>query len=265
MQVPSSSTPPEPDPPNHTTQSVVDPDYVPATTITNPVCGIRPGLTGQSALQYYEFMKTEQNRNLVEGIPPTGVYWDEKNPARFMALLEGCGQSPTVLEERLAGAKAGALKGFDPKAPHFDVIIIDMMQSGYGITRSVGSNVTDGGVVMSPEDYANEINAEHGAGNVVAGVSVRPSQVFGRSGRGTLDALPLESIAGRPGWLFLHVGSTTAGLCEGRRLMKKWGFKRIEAIAWLRASGRWVEGHGNDIFRKGMEWCLVGMKGSVKR
>eukprot|EP00494_Astrolonche_serrata_P030083 UN30350 len=45
--------------------------------------------------------------------------------------------------------------------------------------------------------------------------------------------LNVQDVADEPSFLFLWVGSCE-GLNQGRRLLKKWGFRQCEVICWLK-------------------------------
>ena len=47
--------------------------------------------------------------------------------------------------------------------------------------------------------------------------------------------LNVQDVADEPSFLFLWVG-TSEGLNEGRRLLKKWGFRQCEVICWLKTN-----------------------------
>ena len=134
------------------------------------------------------------------------VRWDEREPWDIIAVLEGCGSRPTLLDDRRAEESAQAAGGnwsgdenptarrpFDPKAPHFDVVVVSLQNSPYF-------------------PFMQAVGTTHWA----------PTP---------LDALPLESLLGRPGFVLIRCGKTPAGLNEGRRLFDVWGVKRLEVCA----------------------------------
>lgn len=133
---------------------------------------------------------------------------------------------------------------FDPRAPHFDAVIVDLPN-------------------VRPADIPN--------GTHVAGSAWRS--------RSDLNKLPMESLAGRPGWVFLCVGPTE-GLADGKKLLGVWGFKKVEVVALLRNNNGWRSQNAGDwdelnckvggwdgqsVFGRTVEWVLVGIKGAVKR
>ncbi|KAF8252571.1 hypothetical protein K440DRAFT_334319 [Wilcoxina mikolae CBS 423.85] len=175
-------------------------DHLPASTITNPDDG--PGgvflSSGQDRLN--DVLKAEQvaDENRVHGMTGFEVHWDEAEPANIIAVLEDCGPKPTLLDDRKAedalhfqrGNQVTARKPFDPKAPHFDVIVISLPNSQYFPTGVEASN---------------------------------------RLSSNAMDRLPVESLLGRPGFVLINVGNTPAGLAEGLRLFSAWSVKRLEA------------------------------------
>ncbi|GLJ55576.1 hypothetical protein SUGI_1193490 [Cryptomeria japonica] len=106
-----------------------------------------------------------------------------------------------------------------------------------------------------------------------------PMEEYVRRAPGVLDAtdfwtwedirsLEIEAIADNPCFIFLWVGSNE-GLAEGRLCFKKWGFKRIDDICWLktnhesRSMSDFVNRDSNSIFKRTKEHCLVGLKGMI--
>lgn len=151
------------------------------------------------------FQENERN-GLDDGFE---VRWNEREPWDIIAVLEACGASPTLLDDRRAEEIAQtqeegwigdgnppARRPFDPKAPHFDVIVISLQNSPY-------------------YPFVQVVGTGHCA----------PTP---------LDGLPLESLLGRPGFVLIRCGKTPAGLNEGRRLFDVWGVKRLEVCAPIR-------------------------------
>jgi len=86
--------------------------------------------------------------------------------------------------------------------------------------------------------------------------------------------LNIDDLADTPSFVFLWVGSEN--LDTGRALFRKWGFKRIEDIVWLKTNKQWSKesklsaknknrNNGNTLLQCVKEHCLVGLKGDVKR
>lgn len=79
--------------------------------------------------------------------------------------------------------------------------------------------------------------------------------------------LPIESISESPSFLFLWIGSAE-GLEEGRKLLKKWGFRRCEDICWVKSNKNQqicTLSDDDAIFEHTKEHCLMGIKGTVRR
>ena len=57
--------------------------------------------------------------------------------------------------------------------------------------------------------------------------------------------LKIHEISETPSFIFLWCGSGGIGLNQGRQLLKKWGFKRCEVIAWLKTNKKQM----NDIMK----------------
>ncbi|KAI5570036.1 hypothetical protein BDE02_12G119200 [Populus trichocarpa] len=80
--------------------------------------------------------------------------------------------------------------------------------------------------------------------------------------------LKIEAIADTPSFIFLWVGDGV-GLEQGRRCLKKWGFRRCEDICWVKtnksnaAPGLRHDSH--TLFQHSKEHCLMGIKGTVRR
>jgi len=86
--------------------------------------------------------------------------------------------------------------------------------------------------------------------------------------------LNVQDVADEPSFLFLWVGSCE-GLNQGRRLLKKWGFRQCEVICWLKTNkekdengqnkqyGSHVQEYG--ILQHTCEHCLMGIRGTVRR
>ena len=86
--------------------------------------------------------------------------------------------------------------------------------------------------------------------------------------------LPIDELADTPSFLFIWVGSEN--LDTGRALFRKWGFKRIEDIVWLKTNKsankdtklsvkNKNKNNSNTLLQCVKEHCLVGLKGDVKR
>jgi mRNA (2'-O-methyladenosine-N6-)-methyltransferase len=86
--------------------------------------------------------------------------------------------------------------------------------------------------------------------------------------------IPIEDLADTPSFIFLWVGSEN--LDAGRALFRKWGFKRIEDIVWLKTNKNWKKetkksvkiknsSNSHTLLQCVKEHCLVGLKGDVKR
>lgn len=233
-----SSPPPSPPPSASTSSYLASLDsgkiISPANSIINPL----QQTLGYGRLRHLNRMKRE--KFLDEAHPPLCVRWDGENPSGLIQILESCGKDRS---RQLTTGKPPAGR-FDPRAPHFDVILVDM--TNY---TSVEPKTRE---YVGPNSGKNEI------------------PVYYRVLK-DLTELPMESLAGRPGWLFLWVGPTE-NLAEARRLMGIWGFRKVECIGWMRTDGVWEavqedddDEYCPDILHRVVEWCIVGLKGSAKR
>jgi len=100
-----------------------------------------------------------------------------------------------------------------------------------------------------------------------------------------LENLRVQDVANSQSFLFLWVGSVCDTWNKGRELMKKWGFRRCEVIAWLKTNKQKTvvtDERGNNteevnaydsfchsadgiILQPTIEHCLMGIKGTVRR
>jgi len=90
-----------------------------------------------------------------------------------------------------------------------------------------------------------------------------------------LKTLKIGEIADAQSFLFLWCGETH--LEHGRELLKKWGFRRIEDVCWVKTNRQAkLDAKGavkqqsvmygdTSIIQRTKEHCLVGVKGTVKR
>lgn len=260
-------------------------------TIVSPACEILNTLEkthGYGRLRHISRMKRE--KFLYDAHPPLSVRWDELNLSSFIEMLESCGRN----EQRInPTAHTPAVGRFDPRAPHFDVIVIDLTNSMTDKELRIalfGPEVSE----TKPIPEAEELDSVPipGSGPVseektpeaekldsvpvlVPGPAlekktpVRSFKPPPSTARKDMDTLPMESLAGRPGWLFLWAGETS-NLMEAKRIMARWGFRKIECIAWMRTDRSWeifedTDSDCDGIFCSAVEWCIVGLKGSAKR
>ncbi|KAG0574220.1 hypothetical protein KC19_VG244900 [Ceratodon purpureus] len=83
-----------------------------------------------------------------------------------------------------------------------------------------------------------------------------------------IENLRIEAIADTPAFLFLWVGDAE-GLEQGRRCLKKWGFRRCEDICWVKTNRGnptpALRHDSNTLFQHSKEHCLMGIKGTVRR
>ncbi|XP_048581270.1 N6-adenosine-methyltransferase non-catalytic subunit [Nematostella vectensis] len=80
--------------------------------------------------------------------------------------------------------------------------------------------------------------------------------------------LDIEEVAAQRSFIFLWCGSHE-GLTEGRKCLRKWGFRRCEDICWIKTN---KTNPGNTkylepiaIFQHTKEHCLMGIRGTVRR
>ncbi|KAG0596424.1 hypothetical protein M758_UG252900 [Ceratodon purpureus] len=83
-----------------------------------------------------------------------------------------------------------------------------------------------------------------------------------------IENLRIEAIADTPAFIFLWVGDAE-GLEQGRRCLKKWGFRRCEDICWVKTNREnptpALRHDSNTLFQHSKEHCLMGIKGTVRR
>lgn len=95
-----------------------------------------------------------------------------------------------------------------------------------------------------------------------------------------LAALPVESLAATPSFLFLWL-PTSDSLEIGRALLQRWGFRRAEDIVWVKTNHaeieKWKSGgampirrrreedSADAVFVRTKEHCLMGIRGTVRR
>jgi mRNA (2'-O-methyladenosine-N6-)-methyltransferase len=84
-----------------------------------------------------------------------------------------------------------------------------------------------------------------------------------------LENLNIPAIAANPCFLFLWTGNGGEGLEIGRRLLKKWGFRRSEDIVWIKTNKDNPQAvpirEKGATFIRAKEHCLLGIRGSVRR
>ncbi|XP_046859175.1 N6-adenosine-methyltransferase non-catalytic subunit-like isoform X1 [Xenia sp. Carnegie-2017] len=80
--------------------------------------------------------------------------------------------------------------------------------------------------------------------------------------------LSIEEVAAQRSFIFLWCGSHE-GLDEGRKCLRKWGYRRCEDICWIKTNkknpGNVKFLEPNAIFQHTKEHCLMGIKGTVRR
>lgn len=218
----------------------------PANGIINPL----EKTHGYGRLRHLNRMKRE--KFLYDAHPPLSVRWDERNLSTLIDVLESCGRNNRKPEiEPVDQLPVGR---FDPRAPHFDVILIDLTNT---IPEIDLFGVAPNGVQASGSLSESSTDSDE---------TISPQFSFPRK---DMTKLPMESLAGRPGWLFLWVGQTKNRF-EARQLMSSWGFRKVECIGWMRTDGVWgivpgSDGSCGNVFQGAVEWCIVGLKGSAKR
>jgi hypothetical protein len=173
--------------------TLLDPDFLPASTIVN-ADDINDGVYGgASQLLHATHLRAEQvqNQNVMMGNNGFTVNWNG-NPATAIDTLEDAGTSPTLRDDRIRESflVGRERKSFDPKSPHFDIILISLLDSPY-----------------FPQ-YEREPEG-----------GLPPT---------LMDRLPVESLLGRPGFVLIHVGGTAIGKLEGLRLFDVWGVRFLE-------------------------------------
>jgi len=108
--------------------------------------------------------------------------------------------------------------------------------------------------------------------------SLQLDEVWGHE---DLESLPIDEIGELPSFVFLWCGSggrITEGSAQGalhvedgRRLLKKWGYRRCEEICWVKTNKHCQHSQpelstsATSLFVRTKEHCLMGIKGSVRR
>ncbi|GAB6028497.1 N6-adenosine-methyltransferase subunit mettl14 [Chamberlinius hualienensis] len=80
--------------------------------------------------------------------------------------------------------------------------------------------------------------------------------------------LEIEEVAAQRSFMFLWCGSSD-GLDQGRKCLRKWGFRRCEDICWIKTNisqpGHSKNLEAKQVFQRTKEHCLMGIKGTVRR
>lgn len=276
--------------------------YSPANEIINP---LNPS-QGYGRLRHFNRMKREQF--LRNAHPPLSVRWDEQDLSTIVDVLESCGNNGYRMQQKQMfssqqtqiplpnmqvpmnsrgnfGYQQQPERRFDPRAPHFDVILIDLTNAiNNAAPLHAATDGPDTANLSVPTSNCNQeeqgSRSEHQ--DSASGNSENTPGPLHRNGkvssvRNDMHMLPMESLAGRPGWVFLWVGSTD-GLVEGRRILGSWGFRKVECIGWMKTDVGWdvvkdvkdpvspaKADSSAGILHNAVEWCLMGCKGSAKR
>jgi len=208
--------------------TLIDEDFLPSQSVANAddksdgVFGNTPHLLQVERLKAVQVAR----ENEVKGNVGFTIKWDE-DPASIISTLEGCGAAPTLLDDRKVGPTMR--KAFDPKAPHFDVLVVNLLDSPF----------------FPQDDMVSE----------------------GVMGPTPLDGLPVSSLLGRPGFVIMHVGGAAVGRREGMRLFGVWQVKSLETVTWLPEELGMLHPNqgGSGLFRPSCEHWLFGIKGNVSR
>jgi hypothetical protein len=205
------------------------PSSVPASFITNPDGGPKGFCRNFSTGHYYQYLVQEHihSTNTKLGLTADTVYWDENDPAKVLEVLEMAGKSQILQADRMR----------------------DIHPDGH-IRYKFDSKALHFDVVEISLDNTSFIP--------------RPWEAAFK--KSPMDNLPLDVLLERPGVVFLHVGSTIAGIKEGLRLFKVWKIKRIENIARIATDPEvFPEEVGSKLLSPSFGTCLVGIKGSTNR
>ncbi|KAI5857766.1 hypothetical protein BZA05DRAFT_105501 [Tricharina praecox] len=208
--------------------SLVNEDFLPAQTIMNADDNGNGVFGNTLKMRQFQYLKAIQiaKENDEKGNHGFNIKWDE-HPSTIISALEDCGAAPTLSDDRMN--ETSTRKAFDPKAPHFDVIVINLLESPY-----------------FPKD------------TVVPEGGLRPT---------LMDDLPISSLLGRPGFIIMHIGGTALGREEGMRLFDVWKIKTLETITWLPKVIETLHANqrGHGVLSSSSEDFLVGLKGNINR
>lgn len=218
-------------------------------------------------------MKREQH--VLAAHEPLVMKWDMEDLSKIIEALESSSKGPQKQKKPWQDKRDESASKFDPRAPHFDVVLIDLTNASESLyIKCTESDINDSNLENLVE---TELSQKEGYGGNESYDSPENNDARGDRVRKDINNLSMESLAGRPGWLFLWVG-TTENIPEGRRILGKFGFRKVECIGWMKTTnGTWdkviipegeylsSEPAGNGVLRRGLEWCLVGVKGTAKR
>jgi mRNA (2'-O-methyladenosine-N6-)-methyltransferase len=166
------------------------------------------------------------------------------------------------------------LKTFDLRnlGTKFDLIYIDPPWEEYARRAApfvVGGKKSPRGSSSSPSSSSS---------NSTCAASSHLDQVWRYE---DLEALPIGEIGDVPSFVFLWCGSggrVTEGAVQGalhvedgRRLLKKWGYRRCEEVCWVKTNKQGPQLQPDlptsttSLLVRTKEHCLMGIKGSVRR
>jgi hypothetical protein len=107
------------------------------TSITNADDGSDGALTTSGPGRLTEVLSHQQavDSAVSGGIIDATVKWDMRNPSQLIRVFEGCGQSPTRLDDRRRGRQAAS------HALKFDVILVSLKNAGGSNIRGLPMHV----------------------------------------------------------------------------------------------------------------------------
>jgi len=170
------------------------------------------------------------------------------------------------------------LKTFDLRnlGTKFDLIYIDPPWEEYARRAApfvVGEKKSPRGSSSSPSPSSSASSS--------SGTCATPSHLDQVWRYEDLEALPIGEIGDVPSFVFLWCGSggrvtedAVQGplhVEDGRRLLKKWGYRRSEEVCWIKTNKKGPQTQPDlptsttSLLVRTKEHCLMGIKGSVRR
>ncbi|KAI5794538.1 hypothetical protein FPQ18DRAFT_423967 [Pyronema domesticum] len=109
---------------------------MPASSVTNADDNTDGALTTSGSGRLTEVLSAAQvmDSAIANGVVTTTVKWDGTNPEDFVRVLEGCGQSPTLLDDRRRGRVS-------TPGLRFDVVLVSLKNTGGSNIRGLPMHV----------------------------------------------------------------------------------------------------------------------------
>jgi hypothetical protein len=124
-----------------------------SSTITNADDGSDGALTTSGPGRLTEVLSAAQavDSAIANGVVSTTVKWDGRNPRDLVRVLEGCGQSPTLLDDRRRGRASPGLR--------FDVVLVSLKNAGGSNIRGLPMHVMLGPPAFVVFDTVGSVEA----------------------------------------------------------------------------------------------------------